>query len=284
VVAVNPRIACLSIDMEPDLRDPSRRIRLLEDDARMQALTDLLRRERVPLTVFAVMSEARRYADRLNALAAEATVEFGVHSFSHDVANPASDYEVRRAIETFGEVWNDRPAGYRSPNCLIDEKGIDSLMRGGFVYDSSIVPSLRIDGYGYNNLRFGRDPFRFEGPSGAILELPIACLGGIRLPLIFSYVKLFVLSSYRAALRLFPLPDVVVTYFHPYDLYIEDVAPNIPGWKRVAHRRNGRQALRLLERLIVELKARGYTFALMKDVARDLLDSELQRRRLRLVA
>jgi len=270
--------------MEPDIHDPSGRIRLLDDDARMQNLVELLRREDVPLTVFTVMTHARQYLDRLKALARESKVEFAVHSFNHDTANPASEYEIRRSYETFGELWNAAPLGYRSPNCLIDEQGIARLAEHGFLYDSSIVPSLRPDRFGYNNLGFGREPFRFDAPSGEILEFPIACLGGIRLPLIFSYVKLLGFSTYEAALQMFPLPNVVVTYFHPFDLYINDVAQNIHGWKRAAHRRNASRALEILAQLIATLKRRGYTFALMKDVANDLHSSPLRTHRLRSVA
>lgn len=261
------RLACLTIDMEPDLRCPQRRIRLLEDDARFEMFTQLLRRSRVPLTSFTVMSVAPRHIDQLNALAREAEVEFAVHSYSHDTKNPASEYEVRRSWETYGELWNTQPLGYRSPNCLIDERGIDNLTAQGFRYDSSIVPSIRPDGYGYNNLRFGRMPFQFSGSYGTLLELPIACLAGIRLPLVFSYVKLVGLAAYRTALAAFPLPDVVVTYLHPYDLYVDEISQHIRGWKRYAHARNSRHAERLLESIVVLLKDRGYTFVLMRELA-----------------
>ena len=262
------RLACLSIDMEPDLRDPQRRIRLLDNDTYFHALSSLLAREAVPLTSFTVMSQAAQHLDRLNAFARETEVEFAVHSFSHDTDNPASEYEVRRAWETYGELWNAPPLGYRSPNCLIDQTGIDTLARQGFQYDSSIVPSIRPDGYSYNNVRFGRMPFRIGSPSGPLLELPIACLSGIRLPFIFSYVKLFGMAAYRAALRAFPLPDVVVTYFHPYDLYVNELTQYIPGWKRHAHARNSRNAFALLGEFIAALKSRGYQFVLMRDLAK----------------
>ncbi len=273
---MSERIACMSMDIEPDLRDPSRQIRLLDDDARMQALVDVLTAERVPLTSFTVMVHARRHADRLAALAARVTMEYAVHSFSHDTAQPASETEVRSAKEAYQDLWGAPPLGYRSPNCLIDERGVDTLVRHGFLYDSSIVPSVRADGYAYNNLRFGRDPFLFAGPSGSILELPVACLGGIRLPLIFSYVKLLGLQTYQAALSVFPLPDIVVTYLHPYDLYVEEVVNHVTGWKRLAHRRNSRNALVLLSQLIRTLKGRGYRFALMRDVAGLMRDRKLR--------
>lgn len=267
MVAVTQKLACLTIDMEPDLRCPERRIRLLEDDARLERFAGFLSREAVPLTSFTVMSDAPRYADHLNALAGRANLEFAVHSYSHDTRNPASDEEVRRSVETFGELWNAQPQGYRAPNCLIDAEGLDVLTKHGFRYDSSIVPSVRPDAYAYNNTRFGRMPFRFAGPSGELLELPVACLSGMRLPLVFSYVKLLGLAAYRAAMAAFPLPDVVVTYLHPYDLYAGELLQYVPGWKRYAHARNAGRAFTILERLVRLLKAKGYTFVLMRDLA-----------------
>lgn len=280
MVALNRKVACISIDMEPDLRDPEKRIRLLDDDHRMDAFAALLQREGVPLTSFTVMSHAPRYLDRLNALAQRCEVEWAVHSYSHDTAHPASREEAKRAWETFGELWNCAPSGYRTPNCLIDDRGLENLTAQGYTYDSSIVPSARPDGFAYNNLRFGRMPFQFESAYGTLTELPVACLAGMRLPFIFSYVKLLGLNAYRAALPLFPLPDVVVTYLHPYDLYVGDIQHNIPGWKRYAHARGAAGAFSLLESIITLLKRRGYEFALMRDVARDYAQGALTVHRL----
>ncbi len=262
-----PRLACLTIDMEPDLHDPSERIRLLEDDDRLAAFGSFLRRNDVPLTCFTLLSQAARHLDRLNALAAMTPVEFAAHSYTHDTANPASADEVRRSWDTFGELWNAAPLGYRAPNCIIDERGIDTLTRQGFTYDSSIVPALRPDKFGYNNLRYGRDPFFFDGPNGRMLELPVACLRGIRLPFILSYIKLLGLPAYQAAMRAFPLPDAVVMYFHPFDLYLPEIAGNLSGWKRQAHLRNAANAQAILGLVIALLREQGYRFVLMRDLA-----------------
>lgn len=261
------RYACLTIDMEPDLCCAEQRIRLLDTDAYFESFVHVLQQEQIPLTSFTVMSSAARHIDGLNALAAALKIEFAVHSYSHDTSNPASEYEVRSAREAFGEIWNAQPLGYRAPNCLIDRAGVETLAAEGFRYDSSIVPSLRLDGYAYNNLRFDRTPFEFVAPSGTLLELPVACLAGVRLPFIFSYVKLLGLGGYRAALAACPLPETVVMYLHPYDLYAFELATNIPGWKRYAHLRNSRRAFSILQDIITLLKSRGYKFVLMQDLA-----------------
>ena len=118
------KIACLTLDLEPDLRAPDGRVRLFEDDGKIEWLLALLKREAVPLTCFTVMSMAERYADRLKALALEADIEFAVHSFSHDRSQPASAYEVQRSWEVFCDLFNVQPRGYRTPNCLIDHAGL----------------------------------------------------------------------------------------------------------------------------------------------------------------
>jgi peptidoglycan/xylan/chitin deacetylase (PgdA/CDA1 family) len=262
-----PKVACLTLDLEPDLRAPDRRVRLLDDDSKLEWLLGLLRKEAVPLTCFTVMSLGERYADRLTVLSQSADIEFAVHSFSHDTSQPASAYEVERSWDAYCNLFNVPPRGYRSPNCLIDDAGIERLARQGFQYDSSIVPSVRFDEYGYNNWSYGRMPFRFNVDGRSIIEFPVACLKAVRLPLIFSYAKLLGMPAYRLATTVLPLPDIAVTFFHPYDLYAAEIAGRIPGWKRYAHLRNARRAPDMLAELIALFKRRGYSFAKLGDLA-----------------
>jgi hypothetical protein len=268
-----PKIACLSIDMEPDLGCTKQKIRLLDEDRKLEALSSLLRQEDVPLTAFVVMKHARRYADRLNALARMSDVEFAVHSYSHNQAEPASASEINRSWDEFSAVWNCEPSGYRSPNCLIDSGGLQRLAARGYQYDSSITPSIRFDRYGYNHIHLPRTPFVVEGTEHDILELPVACMRGVPVPFILSYVKLFGLGAYRLAVPFAPLPDVVACYFHPYDLYAAEIADGIKGWKRYAHMRNSSNGMNLLQGMIKLLKKQNYHFVLMRDLARNSLAS-----------
>ena len=202
--------------------------------------------------------------------------EFAIHSFSHDQRSPATLDEVRRAWDAYCDLWSRTPRGYRSPNCLIDTQGLQNLANQGFLYDSSVTPSVRFDQFGYNNWHLRTEPFVFQSMGTRILELPIGCFGGVRMPLVLSYVKLFGLGTFRAAARLLPLPNIVAVYFHPYDLYAADIADNIPGWKKYAHLRNGHNGLRILEGVIGMLRAGGYQFMLMERTAETLMSENLQ--------
>jgi peptidoglycan/xylan/chitin deacetylase (PgdA/CDA1 family) len=258
----------LSLDLESDLRAPDKRVRLLEDDRKLESLRRVLQREKVPLTCFTVMSLVSQYPNELKELERSLDIEFAVHSFSHDTSQPASLYQVQQSWDTFGEFWGREPAGYRSPNCLIDEAGLLRLARQGYRYDSSIVPSVRFDEYGYNNLSYSRMPFKFQFANHSIVEFPIACLAGLRLPFVFSYAKLLGMPVYRAVSALFPLPDLTVTYFHPYDLYAGEISQNLRGWKRHAHLRGADRAPAILSECIAMLKGRGYSFVKLEDLAR----------------
>jgi peptidoglycan/xylan/chitin deacetylase (PgdA/CDA1 family) len=264
------KIACLSVDIEPDLHCPEQRIRLFEDEDRLDALCSLLQRNGVPLTSFVVMKYAANYARSLAAIAKTVELELAVHSFSHNQSTPATTDEVRRGWETYCDIWNQKPSGYRSPNCLIDTQGLRNLADQGYLYDSSVTPTVRFDRYGYNNWHLPTEPFEFQSADRSILEFPIACFGGVRLPLVLSYVKMFGLGAIRAASSILPLPNIVVVYFHPYDLYAAEIAQNIPGWKKYAHLRNGRSGLRLLDGVIGMLKKNGYRFMLMEHLAERL--------------
>lgn len=100
------KIACLSVDVEPDLWCPEQRLRLFEDDARLDALCSMLRRSNVPLTCFVVMKHAARYAQTLSSVANAVEAEFAVHSFSHNQHAPATVEEARRAWDTYCDIWN----------------------------------------------------------------------------------------------------------------------------------------------------------------------------------
>ncbi len=269
------KIACLSVDVEPDLWCPTQRLRLFEDDARLEALCSLLRRSNVPLTCFVVMKHAARYARPLASVAKAIEAEFAVHSFSHDQRAPATADEARRAWDMYCDIWNREPRGYRSPNCLIDTQGLHNLAEQGFFYDSSVTPSVRFDQFGYNNWHLPTKPFLFGTGERRILEFPIACFGAVRIPFVLSYVKLFGLHAVQAANKFLSLPSVAAVYFHPYDLYVPEIANNGRGWKKYAHLRNGRNGLRILEGMIAMLKERGYEFMLMEHAAAELMRNDL---------
>lgn len=267
LLIVTERLACLTLDVEPD--DPGDpRIRLFDEPERFSWFRDVLRDAHAPLTAFVLMKHAQGYATPLAALAESVPVELGVHSYSHDRKNTASVDEVRRARDEFIRLWGTAPHGYRAPYGLIDFEGVRTLMNEGFQYDSSIFPVFRPDEFGYNNLRYPRGPFLFSDGTRDIIEIPLAALGGCRLLYSLSFVKLFGAGVYRNLMRVFPLPEIAVIDLHPYDFYAGEIASAFKSWKRAAHLRNAAKAPELFVDMIETLRRQGYRFVTVGDIAR----------------
>jgi peptidoglycan/xylan/chitin deacetylase (PgdA/CDA1 family) len=271
------RLACLTLDVEPDVPGNGG-IQLFDDPGRFVWFRDTLRNAEAPLTAFVVMQHAERHALALAELAESGPLEFAIHSYSHDRNNTASHDEVRRARDVFVKLWGRTPEGYRAPYGLIDGDGLRTLMGEGFIYDSSIFPTLRIDEFGYNHLGYPRAPFIFTDGSRDLVEVPIAALRACRLIYSLSFVKLFGPATFHHLMRVFPLPDVVVVDFHPYDLYIDCIPHTFKPWKRFAHLRNASRAPEILVNMIETLRGQGYRFTSVGEVARRSAVSPSSRR------
>jgi len=262
------RLACLTIDVEPD-EPPNPNILLFDDYQRFEWFKSMLSELGASLTAFVVMKYAERYASALEEIACKIPTELALHSYSHDQSNTASSDEVRRARDAFIRLWGKAPEGYRAPYGLINGDGLRTLMDEGLMYDSSIFPTLRVDQFGYNNLRYPRVPFLFTDGARDIVEVPVAALRGCRLIYSLSFVKLLGPNVFRYLVPVFPLPEIVVIDFHPYDLYVGQLlGAALPGWKRFAHLRNATQAPEILVQMIKTLRDEGYRFTSVSEVAR----------------
>jgi len=260
------RIACITLDIEPDLRDPQRRVRMLEDAALLERYVAIIQAHQVKVTGFLVTSLIEPYGRELEQLSRRIPIEFAVHSHDHDTRRACSREQVERAMAAHEAFWGSAPLGYRAPNGLLNPAGVGYLMDCGFQYDSSIVPSVRLDEHAYWNLRFPREPFRFARGRQSLVELPCACLRGVRLGLSLSYAKVLGLRFYRLLAAFFPLPSAVVLGSHPYDFYVSLIAQYLKGWKKHAHLSNAQQASRIFEQIIDMLRQQGYEFAYMSDL------------------
>lgn len=265
------KYACLSIDVEVDPGRKNLVPLLFSDSTKLTYLKEVLQRNSVPLTAFVVMRDVNLFKGGLDDLCENIEIELGTHSYSHIQKVSASKEEVDRSFEAFSKTWGYPPLGYRAPNTLINHFGLKNLIKKGYYYDGSIVPSMRFDEFHYNNWSYPRTPFKFIHDGNELIELPVATMAGIRIPLIFSYVKLFGLNAYKAISHVFPFPEQVVLYFHPYDLYPSECKDGfVKPWKRFAHLRNSGKEFKILDELIKYLLKSGYKFITMGELAKSV--------------
>ncbi len=268
----NKRIACLTLDIEADYHDlvPERHYQALEHDPAWRWLEDFSREQGVSWTAFVVgeLLEAKPgLAERLM----DTGWELGLHSYSHDPHRTDTRDEIRRGKEAFEKAFGHEPTGYRAPLGKITAQGLRRLRAEGFDYDASIFPTWRPGAF--NHLREPLEPHlvNFDGSNegeAALVEIPFAVVPRLRVIVSVSYMKLLGLGFYREALSRIGLPNVAVIDCHFHDLApAPDAYGQLPPFWKFVYRRNRGRGREMLAWLVDWLKANGYEFMQLKDVA-----------------
>lgn len=166
----------------------------------------------------------------------------GLHAAGHEIANhsqthhyafarlsrQAKAHEIARAGDAIERTTGEAPVGFRTPGYDVDRDVLELLADYGYRYDSSILPSVlnvpfkllhrvlsgggRSSGYG--SLALSAAPNRAyrpdrrtiwrPGSDGALWEIPVSCVPGMRLPFyahfnLFTGDRFFRLSSALSA-------------------------------------------------------------------------------------
>jgi hypothetical protein len=223
---------------------------------------ELLAARDVYVTFFLVGRDAEPDADAFAALAA-AGHEIGNHSFRHQpwlhqYSEFELDDELARAEEALVGATGVRPRGFRGPGYSLSEPTLRVLLRRGYEYDASTLPSVvgpiaravyfrRADldagqraerAHLYGTWRDGARPlrpYRWDLDGDTLLEMPISTLPGLRVPIHVSYLLALSVHSEAAARTYFANalracrlarvePSVLL---HPLDLLSGDEVPNL---------------------------------------------------------
>ncbi len=266
-----PKIACLTLDMEPDYGDPQGRIRLLENPEYLERYTAILRRHGGKVTMFTVAALFERYGEHFRQLAKRMPLEYAVHSYNHDPQNADSQAEIEASLRALQHFAPQALPGYRTPIGQITQAGLERLLKAGFAYDASLYPSYRPGKYGYANLHMPNTPFRVTHGGQSLIEFPFTGLSGVRIVFGLSYVKLLGWGLYSGLWKLFGLPAIVLALSHPHDFYFHELATyHRASLEKLAFSRNARRAFDYYDRMLAKLKHLGYEFRFVSEVYRDL--------------
>ena len=118
------KIACITLDMEPDHGDPEKKIRLLENPEYFERYVSIINKYNVKLTMFTVTRLFDSYGDLLHKLASRIPLEFSAHSHTHDPHNACSLDEVQKSQAAYEGFNGGKPLGYRAPIGRIDKDGL----------------------------------------------------------------------------------------------------------------------------------------------------------------
>jgi hypothetical protein len=192
-----------------------------------------LRQKGLTSTVFVVGKDAAMddHRDLLRSIA-EAGHEIASHSFLHEPWLNLYSVEELRAELGSTEEWLERvtgqvPVGFRAPSFSMSESVARELVRRGYLYDASMLPTIvgplarryylsRIGDLGPEELRkrqhlFGtvRDgfkplmPYRWRVAGKDLIEIPVTTMPAMRLPFHVSYIMYLSMVSARLALAYF---------------------------------------------------------------------------------
>jgi peptidoglycan-N-acetylglucosamine deacetylase len=174
-----------------------------------------------PITVFVVGADAAmpQHHELLRSLVA-AGCELGNHSFHHQpwlhrFSPEAIDDELRSAADAIEGAAGVRPIGFRGPGYSVTPDVLKTLVRQGYRYDASTLPTVigplaraiyfrstdlspqqreeRSELFGHSrdglaSLRPYRLAVDVDGAASTMLELPVTTLPLARVPMHLSYV------------------------------------------------------------------------------------------------
>jgi hypothetical protein len=272
------KLACVTLDMEPDYGDPQKRIRLLEDAKYFEKYVSIVNQYNAKVTVFTVTNLFDTYGELFRKLEARIPLEFSVHSHTHDPRNACSLEEVVNSKNAYEKFTGSKPMGYRAPIGRMDKAGLGHLLDHDFAYDASVYPSFRPGEFGYNNLHLPNAPFRIKRRDGrSLVELPFTSIETIRIVFALSYAKLLGWGIYSLFLTMFGLPDAVLLLSHPYDFYFGSIPQNnINGIERIAMSRNTSREFGIFEKMLAHLHRRGYEFIFVSEAYSQVKNMELK--------
>ena len=272
------KLACITLDMEPDYGDPEKKIRLLENPAFLERYIAIINKYNAKVTMFTVTNLFESRGDAFRNLENQIPLEYSVHSHTHDPHNACSLDEVQNSKQAYTKFIGKAPIGYRAPIGRIDKAGLGYLLDHDFAYDASVYPSIRPGQFGYSNLHMPNIPFRVKrADNKSLIEFPFTAIEKIRIIFALSYVKLLSWGMYALLLKIFGLPNQVLLLSHPHDFYFARI-PNttVTGLEKIALSRNSVKAFDYFEKMIKYLVQQNYEFVFVSQLAQQVEQVPMQ--------
>jgi peptidoglycan/xylan/chitin deacetylase (PgdA/CDA1 family) len=227
-------------------------------------ILSLLAQRSLRITVFVVGQDAAQSQNRdaLAQIASEAH-EIGNHSFRHDpwlhqYSESELDQELSDAEHYIEAATGHRPVAFRGPGFSLSEATLRVLVRRGYQYDASTLPSFlgpvarayylatgRFDAAQRGRLEqlFGDwreglrplKPYQWRVGDDRLLEMPVTTFPGFRVPIHLTYVmylagisRQLAAAYFRMALRFCRISGVEPSLLlHPLDFLGGEDVPRL---------------------------------------------------------
>jgi peptidoglycan/xylan/chitin deacetylase (PgdA/CDA1 family) len=204
----------------------------------MVALIPLLKRHRIPCTLFTTACYALRFPEQIRELGIDH--EIASHTFHHSRFEIA---DLLRSRETLEQIIGKPVTGLRMPR--MRPVHVQDVLDAGYRYDASINPTW-LPGR-YNNLHLPRQIYREQ----QLIRVPASVSPNLRIPLFWLSFKNLPYSLYlNLARQTLRRDGWLCLYFHPWE-FTDISHSGIPGYTR---KPCGPRLLDRLDKLITDLK------------------------------
>ncbi len=191
-------------------------------------------------------------------------IEFYLHAYTHEFKLADADVDITSGKLSFERFFGYAPIGYRAPEGRITLEGLKRLQQRGFMFDSSLFPSIVPKPSAYLK------SFNFRSHRGKIndflLEIPVTTLPGPLFPLTLSWIKCVGWSPFRFFLsrRLKKRPfEAMVFDFHLHDLWYLKSTNKLSPFFRCVYARNRKQGFNLFKTFVRFVQSKNIEFKLL---------------------
>ena len=267
------KTACFTIDIEPDFggKGNSDAYFGLKDLPRLE---ELVKKYDLKITAF-VTGKTFEDNDGLLDILKSMKFEIEQHSYSHRIGKGSKIDDIKKGLEVHEKITGKSPLGYRAPQGEITKEEALFLVENGILFDSSIFPTF-FPGR-YNRLSFPTYPFKLGETN--LMEIPFSVIPKIRIPVGFSYIRLFGLNTFKFLFKIFGMPNLMIIDFHSYEFGRPPSYYDTPTFTKIVHYRGQhmhKDKILLFEDFIKYILSNGYQSKYMLDVYNEI-KSNVQR-------
>jgi len=226
----------------------------------LQNILKLFEKENVQSTFFVLGKIAEAFPEAIEE----------IYDFGHEVASHGcfhvdltkvslTEFQEmeKKNYSMLAKITGEVPKGFRAPFFRINPMIISFLSKIGYVYDSSIIPSIGIPGW-WSHHGAPLFPYSVNVGKQRFVEVPISVFPYLHLPLGGWFFRNFGLSYVKWAIRLLlhkGLP--VILYIHPFD--VDSDAQKYGGIRFHATRHCGKYTLKAIEHLLKSFDCKKIT-------------------------
>lgn len=224
----------------------------------LQRLLEIFEKHRVRSTFF-VLGETAEFSPEMVETIYDLGHEIASHSYLHRDLTKISSTELEKSEKEnrhlLGKITGETPKGFRAPLFKINSEIISLLRKVGYLYDSSVIPSIRIPGwFGYYSAPIS--PYVLAGQRNKFFEVPTTVFPILRLPAGGGwFLRNFGVNYIKTAVRfLLRRKKPAVLYIHPLDM--GKAIPRLNGIPFHVTRRCGQSTLDAIEHILKTFQCR----------------------------